>query len=116
MFLWLWFCFLLCFNVDICRPELEAENVNEHLDLFVNSILSSINQSLPDLLDQLTTESSENEVTRRESLYRATTLDWKKNCFIIKVLQSGVVKLCFFMLYCWWLIAIYSDHIYFLIP
>ena len=44
------------------RPELEAENVNEHLDLFVNSILSSINQSIPDLLDQLTTESAENEV------------------------------------------------------
>ena len=48
--------------MDLFRPELEADNVNEHLDLFVNSILSSINQSIPDLLDQLTTESVENEV------------------------------------------------------
>ena len=44
------------------RPDLDADNVNEHLDLFVNSILSSINESIPELLDQLTTESAENMV------------------------------------------------------
>ena len=47
------------------RPDLDADNVNEHLDLFVNSILSSINESIPELLDQLTTESAENMVKPR---------------------------------------------------
>ena len=37
----------------LIRPELDAENVNEHLDIFVNSILASINQSIPDLLEQI---------------------------------------------------------------
>ena len=41
------------------RPHLEADNVNYHLDSFVSSILAQINQSIPDLLDQLTTESEE---------------------------------------------------------
>ena len=49
-------------NDLLVRPELDAENVNEHLDIFVNSILASINESIPALLDQLTTESTENEV------------------------------------------------------
>ena len=50
-------------NVHSCRPELDAENVNQHLDVFVSSILASINASIPQLLDQLTTESASTEVS-----------------------------------------------------
>ena len=50
-------------NVHSYRPELDAENVNQHLDVFVSSILASINASIPQLLDQLTTESASTEVS-----------------------------------------------------
>merc|ERR550525_2116990 len=58
---------------DTLRPHLEADNVNYHLDSFVSSILAQINQSIPDLLDQLTTESGEDITTT------ADPLSWVEN-------------------------------------
>merc|ERR1719331_3076388 len=61
-------------QTDTLRPHLEADNVNYHLDSFVSSILAQINQSIPDLLDQLTTESLEDI-----SMTTPDTLSWVDN-------------------------------------
>ena len=66
---------------SLSRPDLDADNVNEHLDLFVNSILASINESIPELLDQLTTEAAdiENEVWKDYLIF------FSKNNFLFRL-------------------------------
>merc|ERR1712154_70076 len=66
---------------DTLRPQLEADNVNNHLDSFVNSILASINQSIPELLEQLTTASPETETTTPDPFSWVDT--WHTQSFII---------------------------------